>query len=92
MLKKKYSLCNLFMGTRLDIEASNLKEAATYGYVLLYDQEKESDAEELTMGNGEKAISLSGKDKEKCEQLITIVTETRVVEETPEFKMFEKMY
>jgi hypothetical protein len=57
--------------------------------VLLYDQDKESDAKEITMGNGEKAIEITGKGLEN--EMVTIVTETRVVEETPEFKMFEKM-
>jgi hypothetical protein len=91
MKKKMYSICNLFQGTRIDIEAKDRKDAATIAYVLLFNQEKESNAKELTMANKEKAIELTGFDIESGDKLTVLVIDTDVVEKTDELKIFKKV-
>lgn len=90
-MKKKYSLLNLFRGTRIDFEAKDQVEAAAMGVTLLFNKEKGFDAKEITMKNKEKAVHLTGKDRESGEELIIILVETRVVMKTEELRDFTKV-
>ena len=90
-MKKKYSLLNLFRGTRIDFEATDRKDAAAKGVVLLFDKDKGFKADEITMSNNEKAIQLIGKERESSEELTIIVVETRIVIKTEELREFKKV-
>lgn len=91
MKKRKFSCCNLFRGARLDVEAKDLTEAATYAVALLFDRDKKFNIKELTMANNKPAIEITGTDIENGNHSVCIVAATEVVENTPEFKVLKKV-
>jgi ACT domain-containing protein len=91
MTKEKYALLNLFGGTRLDIDAEDLTEAASLAIQLLFDLDKKWEAKELIMKNKEQAVEIQGFDNQNGNSLTIIVTKAKVVDTTKDLNVFKKL-
>jgi ACT domain-containing protein len=91
MTKKKYALLNLFGGTRLDIDAEDLTEAASSAVQLLFDLDKKWEAKELMMKNKAKAIEIKGFNNQDGKSLTVIVAKAKVVDTTKDLNVFKKL-